>query len=109
MTAINIYFIIGFTIHENADLRSRLSQMLESELPAKRINESSYSISQYFPVPRIKERLNEICRKCRKEGFVFQECDFIKLYYSALLADSNCDIQERSMLCEYSVDLKCYR
>lgn len=99
------YSIIGFTIHENDALRSKLSQMLEKELSAKRINESAYSVSQYFSIPIIKNLLNDICKKCRKEDFVFQADDFVKIYCSSLLADQNCDNNERGMLYEYSVDL----
>lgn len=93
-----IYYVIGFTIHEYDGLRSKLSQMLETELHAKRINESSFSVTPNYSVPAIKGKLNDICTKCRQEGYVFKEVDFIKFYCSALLADSNCDSRDRGML-----------
>lgn len=92
--------------HENDGLRSTLSQMLETELHAKRINESSYSVSQNFSVREINERLNNICLKCKQDGYEFREDDFVKFYCSALFADSKCDSRERGMLYEYVIELR---
>ena len=57
----------------------------------------------------MKKRLDIICINCWNEGSIFQDDDSIKLYHSVLLADPNCGIKERSIQCEYSVDLKLFK
>lgn len=100
-----MYYIVGFTIYENDELREKLSTLLESKLPSKHINESCYSVSDPIPVSEMKQKLETICQECRNDGFKFGDKDFIKFYCAACFADHNAESRVKGMINEYLIQL----
>ena len=94
-------YIIGFDF-KNDEIRNLFEDYITNELNGQWANQSCFTIKSNTNISLIK---SQIRTKIKELNYIYQEGDFVKIYYSALQGNAKCADNDRYMIYEHSIEL----